>query len=96
MVKEIGNSPYSIAYDECDGLMMTIIRFVYNKKINTQILDLRQLDGDLTATNCTEIIVKSVDEAGLARRKCISDYSDSCNTMRGKCALLYLNYIIQK
>lgn len=89
MVNEIGNGPYSIAYDECDGLMMIVIRYVYNRKIHTQILDLRSLDGDLTASNCTDSIVKSVDEAGLARRKCISDFSDSCNTMRGRCSPFY-------
>lgn len=83
IVDSIHNHPYSIAYDEADGFMMVMVRHVSDGILQNDMLDLVFLDGSFNAESCTKSIVSAIDNAGLSRRACISDSSDSCNTMRG-------------
>ena len=78
------DNPYSIAYDEADGYMMVLVRHIADGALLNDMLDLVPLNGNFTSENCTKAILSAIDNAHLPRRNCISDCSDSCNTMRGK------------
>lgn len=84
-VRENDQPFYSIAFDEADGLMMVVIRYLDKGAVRNDMIDLPSLEGDYTSRNCAEAILSAIDNAKLARRKCVSDFSDSCNAMRGKC-----------
>lgn len=84
VVESIGKNAYSIAYDEADGFMMIMVRYISEGVVRNDVLDLVQLNGKFTSENCTKSILSAVDNAGLPRRLCVSDFSDSCNTMRGE------------
>lgn len=84
IVDALNNSFYSVSFDEADGLMMIMVRYLSEDgDIRTEMLDLVPLNGDFSAANCATIILGAVDKAGLSRKNWISDMSDKCNTMRG-------------
>lgn len=72
--------------------MLIIIRHISDGALLNDMLDLVSLDGNFKADNCTRAILSAIDNAHLPRRNCISDFSDSCNTMRGE--LNNLNYLL--
>ena len=80
---DIDNSYYSIGFEETDGKMMIIVKYIKDGLVVTEMLDLVVLDN-LNAESCAKAIINSIDQNKLRRLKCISDFSDSCNTMRGK------------
>lgn len=87
IAKSICQNPqphYSVAFDEADGLMMIVIRYVHEGTVFSDMIDLPSLDGDYSSKNCLESIVSAIDNAKLPRRLCVSDFSDSCNAMRGR------------
>jgi hypothetical protein len=87
---DIGDNFYSMSFDETDGMMMVVVRYVSDGVLRTEMLDLVSLQGDFTAANCKSVIVSVIDDYGLPRSHCISGFSDSCNTMRGKCFYIEL------
>lgn len=84
IVADIGDGFYSIGFDETDGKMMIVIRYVVEGQVFSEMLNLAPL-SDLNSEACASAILTTIDDCGLRRRKCISDFSDGCNTMRGKC-----------
>ena len=84
IVEGIGDSYYSISFDETDGSMVLVVRYLNQGVVRTDMLDLSSLNGDLTAGNCARSIIASLESAKLKRRACVSDFSDSCNALRGK------------
>ena len=83
IVEDIADLFFSIAFDETDGKMMVVVRYVKSGKVFTEMLDLVPL-SDLKSEACASAILKAMDTNCLRRSKCISDFSDGCNTMRGK------------
>lgn len=81
---------YSIAFDEADGSMMLMARHIQKGRVVNDMIGLPYLDGDYSSKNCTDAIVSTIDSANLPRRSCISDFSDSCNAMRGKYCFVYI------
>lgn len=85
IVESVSNRPYSIAFDETDGNMMVVVRYInpVKQEIVTEMLDFVPLEGNFSSENCTKAILSAIDNAQLRRINCISDFSDSCNAMRG-------------
>ena len=77
---------FSVAFDEADGKMMVVVR--YGEKgtgqIRTDMLDFVSIGSDFSADVCSTLIHDTVINRGLLLRNWIGDFSDKCNTMRGK------------
>ena len=75
---------YSIGYDEADGQLAIVIRYVNDEgNVTVDLLDLISLPG-FDASTIVKTVVSSIQSHGLLFSNWISDESDKCNTMCGK------------
>jgi hypothetical protein len=91
IARDISDGYFSIGFDESDGMMMIMVRYLKDGLTRTEMLDLVDLKGLYDADHCAAAITTAITNAKLPFKHCIGDFSDKCNTMRGT---LFQYYII--
>ena len=91
IIEEMQNCFFSVAFDEADGRLMIVVRYAggLHGKIRTEMLDFVPMEGQFTAEVTSNVIYSTITESGLLARNWIGDFSDKCNTMRGKYNSVY-------
>lgn len=84
MQNELEDRYYSISFDEADGRLAIVVRYVCGDgHVRVELLDLVTLQA-FDSKTVVDAVLEAVKGAGLLLKRWISDETDKCNAMRGK------------